>query len=142
MFAMSFPPITDTGDGKARGVMGNSQADVPLLVFNIIDSIRRGNGVSVTSKIVRIDFLGLPPPSAARIVKVPYEFLLFCVGADDGVSLPKVFLLLLLDVLKLLVAVRMGWPGETLATRAQGKPGFFKRRPIVSRPISNPWVAI
>ena len=136
--AKGFPPVANAGDGKARRVMRDSQTDVALIIFNVINSIRRRQGVGILTKIMCINFLRLPSPRAARVFKVPYEFLLFGVGADNGMSLQEVFLLLLLDIFKLFVSIWMWWSRETLATSAQCKVGFFKRRPIVSRPIWYP----
>lgn len=142
MLALGFPPGANAGDGKARRVMRNPQANMALLVFYVKDSIGRGESHGVLTKIVSIHLLRLPSPRAAWVCKVPYQFLLLAVGANNGMSLPQMFLPLFLDILKLFVAIGMWRPRETLATRAQRKLCFFNRRPIVSRPIWKPLAVI
>ncbi len=130
--AVSKPPLPDRIDGKLGRVGRNANMNESMVAAHIVHTIGSRLAQSILREIVRIDFDGFSNPRSARILEIPDQLFMFRIDADHGQSLPEESPLLLRNIAKLTVAIRMGWTCETLAICFQAQSSFFKSRITVT----------
>ena len=130
--AVSKPPLPDRIDGKLGRVGRNADMNESMVAAQIVHTIGSRLAQSILREIVRIDFDGFSNPRPARILEISDQLFMLRIDADHGQSLPEESPLLLQNMAKLTVAIRMGWTCETLAICLQAQSSFFNSRITVT----------
>ena len=125
-FGMAFlshgpPPSADGVDGEAGGVVIGADADPSDIVGNVVDAVRYGAGELGVDEVVDVDLFGLAlgVRFPAVVLEIAHQFLLFGIGRDDRLLRRQERLGLLVDVVKLRVAIDVLAAFPCLAVRLQ-----------------------
>ncbi len=130
--AVSKPPLPDRIDCKLGRVGRNADMNESMVAAHIVHTIRSRLAQSILRKIVRIDFYGFSNPRSARILEISDQLFMFRIDADHGQSPPEESPLLLQNIAKLAVAIRVWRTCKTFAIRFQAQSSFFKSRITVT----------
>lgn len=128
LLAVSKPPLPDGIDGKLRRIGRDANMDKSVISANIVYTIRGRLAQGILWKIVCIHFDRLSGPRAARVLKIADQLFVLRIHADHGQAKLEESLLLLLNIAKLTVAIRMGRTRKTFAIRLQAQSSFFNNR--------------
>ena len=103
---------------QSAGVMARVEVDVRVMVHHVIDAVGNQLPLASRAKIVVKGFYGLRSEGRASPVKIPQEFLLFCIDRNHRITGRLVLAPQTRNVLKLRVAVGMMAHGLFLPRRA------------------------
>ena len=112
--ALFAPPEFDAFAGKLRRVAAAVQMQRCLISGKIVNAMRDDFAAGSTGEIVIVDNRRLDAVGHAVTVKIPEQFLLFRVDADDGTSCFERVLFEFSDLFELWIAVGMLSHGSIL----------------------------
>ena len=122
--AIAEPPVFDTVSGKTCGIRRGSHGHGATVAVDIVDRVGRGPALGVVEEVIGIDGLGFPAPDGTGIFEVAHQFLLLGIHAYHRQARSRELLALLLDVLKLRIAIRMRRASLAFTVGFQGEFPF------------------
>ena len=80
------PPASNGCHRELRGLVRGPHHHEPLVARHVVNPEGDRHTVSITGKVILQHSASLPPPSAARILKVADQFTFFGIHADHGLA--------------------------------------------------------
>src|ERR1700674_4165331 len=108
-FAHPTPPAPDALHGKGGRVVINTHAHPASILAHIVDAIRSDSSQLGNDEVMHPLLFRVPlePKLSAPVFKVPHQLLLLGIHRDDRLTLLQEASDLLVDMLKLSIAIRM-----------------------------------
>ena len=103
-----------------------------MIATYIVHTIWSRLAQSILRKIVCIHFNRFSNPCSAWIFKITNQLFMFRIDADRRQTILESSSLLLGNITKLTITIRMGWTCETFAIRFQAQSSFFNNRITVT----------
>ena len=117
--ALAVPPVLDPIDGETCGIRRRPHRHGAAIPVHVVNGVRRSPAWRIADKVIGIDRLGFLTPGDAGVFEVANQFLLLGIYAYHRQARVRELRTVLPAVLELLIPVRMGWTGLSLAVGFQ-----------------------